>query len=369
MYEELATRFRQFGEQECGTSPLYTAMTAAAAASPQVLAVAANAPDRLVNLFLACVQRVLADHVDDPLAAYYRSFGGRREPDAELAGALETFVVAHEGELALLLRSGETQTNEPLRVAQLRPAFGWAQACFGRPLGLIEVGTSAGLLLQVDRYAYEYDFEDGTSLRAGADSDLLLRMTMRGSATARTLAPFVSKELRIASRVGLDLNPLSPDDPEARAWLRACIWPEHDDRRTRLDAALEIARASPVRLRKGDAVRILADAVGMVNNPVVPCVFVSNALMHFNRDARASFVELLRELGSGRDFVVILKEGRDSGAGLFADVPPRPPSDTVIEDLTGIVYQSGRERIFSLGSCGIHGAWLDWAPVPLSSGN
>jgi hypothetical protein len=367
MNDELATRFRRFGERECGTSPLYAALAEVVAGSPSLLAVAANAPDRAANLFLACVQRVLADNTGDPLAAYYPSFGGTRTPDAELARIFGEFVTTHENALVRRLLIGETQTNEPLRAAQLRPAFGWAQACFGRTLGLIEVGASAGLLLHADRYSYTYGFGDGTSLAAGSDSGVRLHMPVRGSATAKALRPFVAKDLRIASRVGLDLRPLRPDDPEAREWLRALVWPEHEERRARLDAALEIARRSPVRLRAGDATRILGDAVAMVGDSAVPCVFASNALAHFPAAARTRFVELIRELGAARDLLVILKENRAVGAGLFTDVPPRTPSGEAVEDLTAVVHQSGRERIFSLGTCGPHGAWLDWNPAPLAS--
>ncbi len=317
-----------------------------------------------MTLYFAAVQRVLADHRDEPLAAYYASFDGAREPDAELAKAFESFVLAHRERIEALVRTGDSQTNEPSRAAQLRPALGWAQACFGRPLALIEVGTSAGLLLQLDRYAYVYEFEDGSVLEGGGDSGLVLRCPVRGGASAKSLAPFVRKDLRITSRVGLDLNPLNPADPEARAWLRALVWPEHADRRARLDAALDLAVRRPVKLRKGDALDILAAAVGTVSAPAVPCVFVSNTLAHFPTADRAKFVGLIRDLGSRQDLVLVLKETDAVGLGLFADPPNTEPPPSTVETLGAVVYQSGRERRISLGTAGAHGAWLDWAPVP-----
>jgi hypothetical protein len=91
-------------------------------------------------------------------------------------------------------------------------------------------------------------------------------------------------------------------------------------------------------------------------------VFVSNALAHFSSSGRSRFVELVRELGRTRDLVVILKEAPESGLGLFTQFEPSEQA----EYLGAVVYQSGRERIFLLGACGSHGAWLDWKPSQLA---
>jgi hypothetical protein len=39
--------------------------------------------------------------------------------------------------------------------------------------------------------------------------------------------------------------------------------------------------------------------------------------------------------------------------------------EDVHEVLGAAVYLGGRERLFRLGSAGMHGSWLDWAPRPL----
>ena len=61
-------------------------------------------------------------------------------------------------------RTRSTQTNEVGRCAALLPALTQlavdapgAPHGGGRPLGLVEVGASAGLNLLVDRYGYEYE--------------------------------------------------------------------------------------------------------------------------------------------------------------------------------------------------------------------
>jgi hypothetical protein len=357
-------------------SPLYAALSEEVARSlvaggvlAEVLE-AAPRRQRIPNLFFATVQRVLFDDPDEPLAAYYPSLGGGRRPDAELAGIFEEFVVRHRERIESVLAVGETQTNEVLRAAQLFPALGWAQACTRRPLGLIEVGSSAGLLLHADRYAYVYEFDDGSELEAGAaiaDGVPTLRCAVRGERAAKTLEPFVGRELRVASRVGLDLNPLDPGDPEARAWLKALVWPEQAERRTRLVAALDHAARRPVRLRTGDALRILPDAVEAVASNAIPCVFVSNSLPHWAPEGREQFAAMVRELGARRDLVCVVKEFHEVGFGLFTGRADGPEAGVAAqhEVLGAAVYLGGQERLFRLGTAGIHGAGLEWSPAPV----
>jgi hypothetical protein len=378
--EPSSHRFQIFLDREvAASSPLYTALTAHAAADIDrrglVYGILAAAPDRqrIPNLFFASVQRVLFDHPDAPLADYYPSVGGGRAPDAQLPAVFDSFLAAHRDRIEQLLATRETQTNEVLRSAQIRPALGWARACTRRPLALIEVGTSAGLLLHADRYEYSYAFADGSRLRGGsgtADGVPRLDCTVVGAATPKSLGPFVTGDLPIASRVGLDLNPLDPADPEDRAWLRALMWPEHVERRERLEAALAHAARRPVRLRRGDALRILPDAVDAVAPNAIGCVFVSNSLPHWSAPGRAEFVRLVRELGARRDLVVVVKEAHRVGLGLFTGRPDPVEAETgqtVHEVLAAAVYLGGRERLFRLGSGGMHGVSLDWSPAPAGS--
>jgi len=377
----LSRRFQLFLDREVAqSSPLYAVLTGIAAqdidAGGPIAALLTSAPERqrIPNLLFASIQRVLFDHPDDPLAQYYLSVGGDRAPDEKLPAVLYSFLAEHRERIEGLLATRETQTNEVLRSAQILPALGWAQACTRRPLGLIEAGTSAGLLLHADRYDYAYSFPDGSELRGGAGiADGVPRLECRviGSATERTLGPFVTRELRVASRVGLDLNPLDPADPEARAWLRALVWPEHVQRRERLEAALAHAARRPVRLRQGDALRILPDALESVPGNAIGCVFVSNSLAHWPAENRVKFVELIRALGARQDLVCIVKESHRAGFGLFTGRPDQPAEGPAAEGswdevLGAAVYLGGQERLFRLGAAGMHGVSLDWSPTPVA---
>ncbi len=376
---DVLRRFEIFLDREVAiSSPLYAELTRWVSEDLHrrgpVSGLLAAAPEsnQVPNVLFAAVQRVLFDDPGDELAAYYPSLGGTRAADEQAGPAFTRFVLAHRERIGQLLATGATQTNEALRAAPLYPAFGWAQACTRRPLALIEVGTSAGLLLHADRYAYVYEFDDGTELAAGsgsADGVPALHCAAHGENAAKALAPFVTKDLRVVSRVGLDLNPLDPADPEARRWLDALVWPEHAERRARLRGALDHAARRPVKLRKGHALRILPDAVDSVADNAIPCVFVSNSLPHWPREDRHGFAALIRELGARRDLVCIVKEIYPSGLGLFTGrteeqlaEEERPPHEVI----GAVVYLGGQERLFRLGTAAMHGVSLTWNPVPVN---
>jgi hypothetical protein len=130
---------------------------------------------------------------------------------------------------------------------------------------------------------------------------------------------------------------------------------------------LDHAARRPVRLRKGDALRIMPDAVESVASNAVPCVFTSNSLPHWTASGRAGFAALIRNLGARRDLVCIMKESHDAGLGLFTGRPDDPSSDGPdhCEVLGAAVYLGGRERLFRLGTAGIHGVGLQWSPTPV----
>ena len=53
--------------------------------------------------------------------------------------------------------------------------------------------------------------------------------------------PVPAAHPEVAWRGGVDLNPLDVADPDAMAWLEILVWPEQDERRERLRAAVEVA--------------------------------------------------------------------------------------------------------------------------------
>lgn len=119
------------------------------------------------------------------------------------------------------------QTNELRRAAVLRGVGQWLAARHGLPLALMELGASAGLNLNWDRF--------GLTVRGRRygpeDAVLELAPDWEG-------APPPATEPAIAARAGVDLAPLHPERDRLR--LLGYLWPDQADRLDRMRAALTL---------------------------------------------------------------------------------------------------------------------------------
>jgi hypothetical protein len=357
--------FHQFAEHEFrGTSDVYMTLARACADDASLARPLLAAPprQRRALLLLAAAQYLLRSAAQDhPLAAYLPVLGGDRRVDAELVPAFADLMARHEEEVARLCATRTTQTNEAARSALLRPAFGRVFDVVGhRPLGLIELGTSAGLLLLPERYGYRFVNVRGVGHRYGrADAPTPLVFSC---AVHSGWPDPVATDPVIGSRTGVDLNPVHSDDPDAVAWLRSCIWPEQVDRLARLDAALaEVALVRP-RLIRDDLVDAVPSLVSTVDRTVVPVVFTCHALTYLPRARQLHLAQVLHDLGRERDLVVVLNEAADCGVQLFAPSAPAPPPGQTLAALTVVAWLDGRPSVEVLGLTGPHGASIAWAP-------
>ena len=123
------------------------------------------------------------------------------------------------------------QTNEVGRSAPLVSGLLVLTERFRWPLRLFELGASAGLNLQLDRYGYEL----GGVPAGDRASPVQLKPDWKGP-------PPPTTQPSIAGRGGVDLNPVDP--VEARGRLLAYVWPDQPERLAQLAAALDIAGAA-----------------------------------------------------------------------------------------------------------------------------
>ena len=93
-----------------------------------------------------------------------------------------------------------------------------------------------------DKYAYDYD-GNGLSHPTDGGSDAPVFHCAVNAAT-----PIPERNVEIAWRAGLDLNPLDISSDEDVRWLEALVWPGEGDRQRLLGEALAIARREPPRL-------------------------------------------------------------------------------------------------------------------------
>jgi hypothetical protein len=352
--DALQERFGRFATEAGARSPLYERLSLDLARRPEGAALLAEAPpaQRRPNLLYAAVHDLLLTGVDHPLGAYYPSVGGTRSPDAAVVPTFLDFVADHQPEVLARLRTRATQTNEVGRTAALWPALVGVGAWLDRPVTLVELGASAGLLLHLDRFAYRF-----ADVGAGDPSS-----PVRVAPELRGAVPPVAPVPAIAGRVGIDLAPLDPADDADAGWLRACVWPEDAGRLARLDAALAVARTHrDVRLVAGDVVERLEGVLTEVPENTVPCVLHSAALAYLDAEARETIAATLAAVGRDRDLAVLSFEG--------PFVPPFPalsaataaPAPTEDHFLLGATVWRGRRRDDRLlARAHPHGAWLEW---------
>ncbi len=151
----LAQVYRHFGEVvAAGTSPLYERVAVALSESDEALRAieAAPARKRHPTVILAALHDLALAGRAPALAAAYAAADG----DAAAGAAIDTLLRMTDSVMAIAVRR-RTRTFETGRCAVLYPAIAEAARRVGaNAVGLIDVGCSAGLDLDVDRVGITY---------------------------------------------------------------------------------------------------------------------------------------------------------------------------------------------------------------------
>lgn len=318
-------RYQQFAETECkGYSDAYYRLARAVSGDDEVVDFIAAMPATQPNLFFASVQFLTGPHGMPTTGPELRAFLARRG-----------------GEVGNVMRSRRTQTNEVGRCAVLLPALP------SGPLALLEVGASAGLCLLLDQFHYEF----GSTSVGVESSPVRLRCTVAGP------VPLPTKIPQIVWRQGLDINPMNVHDGEAVRWLLACVWPDHDERRRRLEGAIEVARARPPAVFAGDLVDDLPAVLAEVPDDAQLVVFHSAVLSYVSLDRRQAFAEVLAKASKRRDIVWLSNEA----SGIVREVTALAPGLGELRFLLGRTrFTGGRRRDELLALAHPHGAELTW---------
>ncbi len=339
---ELAATFWHFAARRCGDyAPLYARLGTGIAGDRELLSIAAHAPpgQSPPDLMLAAVHYLLRSDPAHPLARHYPTL--TPTPAAsDPVPLFRSFCLERRDQLETVITTRRVQTNEVRRCCYVLPAVMLAAHLAARPLALIEGGASAGLNLNIDRYAYDY----GTgSIFGNPSSPLVLPCHLRG----RHHPPLHLPSPVIGWRAGIDLHPLDPASPADAAWLRALVWADHPQRARLLDHALAETRSHPpVMVRAGDAAERLPGLIAAAPTGMTVCLFHTAFLAHLPKLDRERFEHLVVVLSAARPIYWIQAE-------------PRPnPTDprlrlTLCED--GCVT-----RQWPLGHYHPHGEWLEW---------
>lgn len=364
-HAEISTQLFRFAEFEAaGTSPLYEHLAWHAAEDTEVSGLLTAAEGRFATptLLLAAAHRLVIAEPISELANYYPSVGGTYGVDAVTWPLFREFVLARAERMRELIVAHTTQTNEVRRAALIYPAVVLAAKQAKAPVGLLEVGASAGLLLGLDRYGYRYTFPGGEQVAAGqTKATLVLRTRLELAGGAKP--PALPKKLSIAGKVGLDRAPVELTDDDQLAWLEACIWADQPERLRRLGLAAAAQRADRPTLVTGDAVDDLTAAVRRFPDGAPLVVLTSHSLAYLGEQRRAEFVDTLGKLARERPLWWVSQEAYE--AGLHLVLPERDDlrrrDDGQYEATLGLVHFSHGEPVGrALARTSAHGEAMTW---------
>lgn len=274
------------------------------------------------------------------LAAFYPSAGGRFREDG-LWDAVEAVLRAEQPFFETFLRNAP-QTNEVRRTGVLIGGFLVVAKATGLPLRCLEVGASAGLNLNWDRF--RYDFGNGGTWGNPANP-VRIETQWRGDARDANVAATV------AERAGCDISPIDLSRPEAALRLKAYVWPDQLERFRMLEGALAIARRFPPKLEAADAGDWVARQLAEPRPGVATVVFHSIAAQYFSAETKAAMNATLTRAGE-----------RATPDAPIAWLRMEAHDLAILPDVTLTVWPGGEERL--LGQAHPHGAFVQWKGNP-----
>jgi len=329
-------------EVRLANAPLYVRFSEGVAETPwlQEMASQVRTGQPPANILFAAVHFLLLRGAQHPLRRHYANLnGGKRVEGEDPFPLFADFCQAHRDQLMPLIRARVTNTNEVGRSGTLNAGFREVARVAGEPLNLIEIGPSAGLNLIWDRYRVRYRRGAEEFLTDLPDAKLTLDVELRGD----RVPPF-GPAPRIASRVGLELNPVDLTNADDRDWLRALVWPDQVGRFARLETALEIYKDAPPSIVYGNALDILPDALARVPAGEAVCVYHTYVTYQFSHEMRQSLYDLLTVAGLRREVWCLSNEGQANNENL----------------LTLWRYHDGQKEERLLARTHPHGTWIEW---------
>ncbi len=318
--------------------------------------------DRLPALLgSAAISYLVRRDRPESLARYF-PMPGERQPslDAGFSRAAAAFITERLDDIEAECACRRYQMNEVARCTQI--ALGIAvttQAATG-PIGLVDLGTGAGLGLHVDRYRYLLGGEPSGPRQAA----LSLRCDVRGS-----LRPPPIALPPIAQRAGIDIAPVDLHDKAATAWLLACAPPEASAL-ARLAAAIEVARARPAEVEAGDVTQALPGILDRFAPGRTVIVTDAYLAVFLAREDRAKLAAIMTEAGNDRPVTWLsldpLLPLGPSGHDSVQDIPLPMPlirqyhEQGVFAVLGARTFYRGREHARLLARAHPSGQWVQW---------
>ena len=167
---------------------------------------------------------------------------------------------------------GLIQYTHPTRLGDILPGLLLASRWYdGRPLRVVDLGTSSGMLLLAASMAFRFPTGDWSPPDA-------LDVFEHPLAVPRALLDIPTT---LESAVGIDLRPLDVRNPDAITLLRSYEWPGPSERSEQLTRAIRVAQQRPPHLITGDVQEVAHDVIRDRIDKEVVTVVIDSAFSHY----------------------------------------------------------------------------------------
>ncbi len=270
---------------------------------------------------------------DEPaLLPVYRGIG------ADDASIVANAMQAHEARLLPWL-DGPPQTNEAGRSSNFIAAMLWlADQGLPRRFQCLEIGSSAGINLMLDRYRYDL----GGVEVGPADAAMHFKPEWQG-------APPPDHPIAIVSTRGCDVAPVDLTDAAQALRLKAYIWPEHSVRFERMEAAIAAAKVARPDIAGMNAADFVEAELAKPQEPGTTRMLMHSIVWQYVPQDQQERITAAMEAAGAR----ATRETPLAWVSVEAD-------RTVHRHMLRVRYWPGGERSIQLAWSHPHGADIDW---------
>lgn len=280
------------------------------------------------------LHRIVLSGKDPRLARHYPSVGG--SPGADFTADVIAYMRDHTDEIDLALTQ-QVQTNEVGRSIVHLCISHWLTSRSVTDFDLLEVGASAGLNLNFDRY-----YACSQQLRMG---DSTSQVRFMGDSFRHT--PELPRHVaRVHRRRGVDISPLDVTQEEDRIRLLSFFWPDQKKRLERTRAAIDIAMQHPPVVDEGSADTWLEAQLSRPRERAV-VVFHSIVWQYLGETVQSGLRRTLENAGNHATPETPLLWVRMEPAGAVADVQ--------VDIWTGDAHEH-----LVVAEVGYHGGDMNW---------
>ncbi len=341
--QKVKDRFLAFANTECKeNSPLYYTLSTQIANDEALLKIASNARvgQPIPNIFLAAVHYLLLKNSENDLAEYYPSI--KKKQIVEIPFSIfKAFCIAHEKEIIAIISTRIVQTNVINRCAYLMPIFSKIIAEENWPTTIIDIGTSAGLTLNFDKYEYWYNNQKVYGESKVINSSKII------ASNIPTIFPITQPIIKI----GIDQNIIDPTDEDEILWLKALIWSDQLERFIAMEEALKLDELNNINFIEAKTIGDFENEILKVDKTQNLIIYTTHVLYQFSEEHKEAFYAMLERVGLQRDFyflsveaIKILLERYDT-------------KEVVIE----LAHFKNKQKITTfVAETNGHGNWIKW---------